>query len=120
MPTPVLIHLGFSALAMAVVPIALLVPKLGGGDHRLWGRLAAFALVGAASSALFVARSGPSPLHALAVAMLLTVAGAVYRVRQGNIAGHRRLMLIAAGSLYAAGAAAILIPGRLAHRLLFG
>ncbi|TPG48399.1 DUF2306 domain-containing protein [Roseomonas nepalensis] len=120
MPIPVLAHLAFSSLAMLTVPIALFLPKLGGWGHRLWGRLAAAGLIGAALSALFVARHGPSPLHVLAIALLLTVARAVHQARHGRIASHRRLMLIAGGSLYVAGAAAILIPGRLAHRLLFG
>jgi len=120
MPIPVLIHLSFSAVAMLAVPIALLVSKFGGGGHRVWGRLAATGLIGAALSALFVARHGPSALHVLAIALLLTVARAVYQARHGRIASHRRLMLIAGGSLYVAGAAAILIPGRTAYRLLFG
>lgn len=120
MPIPVMVHLAFSLLAMLAVPIALLVPKLRRGGHRLWGRLAALGLCGAALSALFVARHGPSPLHVLAIALLLTVARAVFQARHGRIASHRRLMLIAGGSLYVAGAAAMLIPGRLAHRLLFG
>lgn len=119
MPISVLFHLGFSAFAMLTVPVALLVSKFG-GNHRVWGRLAALALVGVGLSAFFVSRHGPSPLHVLAVALLLTVARAVHQARQGRIASHRRLMLIAAASLYVAGAAAILIPGRVAHRLLFG
>lgn len=120
MPIPILVHLGFSAFAMLAVPIALLASRFRGGGHRLWGRLAAVALAGAALSALFVARDGPSPLHALAVVLLVTLGLAVRAVRQGRIAAHRRMMLIAAASLYVAGAAAMLVPGRAAHRLLFG
>ena len=120
MPTPILLHLTFSAAAMLVVPIALFVPKLAGGNHRLWGRLAALTLAGAALTALFVARHGPSPLHVLAIALLATVVAAIWQARRGRIASHRRLMLIAAGSLYVAGAAAIHIPGRAAYRILFG
>jgi uncharacterized membrane protein len=120
MPIPVLLHLGFSAFAMLVVPVALLLPKPGGGGHRLWGRLAAAGLVGAAVTALFVARHGPSPLHLLALALLVTVARAVVLARRGRIEAHRRMMLVAAGSLYVAGAAAVFVLDRVAYRLLFG
>ncbi|SHK09402.1 Uncharacterized membrane protein [Roseomonas rosea] len=119
-PLPVLVHLGFSAFAMLAVPLALLLPRLGLAGHRPLGRIAALALAGAALSALFVARDGLSPLHLLALVLLVTLARAVVMVRQGRIAAHRRMMLIAAASLYVAGGAAIFMPGRVAHRLLFG
>ena len=122
MPIPfaILVHLSLSAAAMVLVPLALLLPWLGLAPHRVLGRVAAASPVGAALSALFVARHGLSPLHGLALMLLLTVGRAVMLARRGDIARHRRLMLIAAGSLYIAGGAALFIPGRVAHRLLFG
>jgi uncharacterized membrane protein len=119
-PLPILLHLGFASAAMVAVPLALLLPRLGLAGHRPLGRLAALAMAGTALSALLVARDGASPLHLLALVLLLTLARAVVMVRRGRVAAHRRMMLIAAASLYVAGGAAILIPGRMAHRLIFG
>jgi uncharacterized membrane protein len=59
-------------------------------------------------------------LHGLALALLLTVGRAVVLARRGRIQAHRRMMLIAAGSLYLLGAAVVFIPGRVAYWLLFG
>ena len=117
-PLPVLIHLGFSLSAMALIPVAIFARRLG-ISHRIAGRLAAGAMFGAALSAFGLMKHGLTPLHGLAVVMMTTLIVAVWAVRRGKVETHRRSMLIAAGSLFIAGAAAAFVPGRLLYRVIF-
>ena len=117
-PIPVLVHLGFSLAALVLIPVAIFAHRLG-IRHRVAGRAAAFAMAGAALSALALTTHGPSPLHVLALVMLTTIALAIRAVRRGRVEAHRRMMLICAGSLIVAGIAAAAIPGRVLHGIVF-
>jgi uncharacterized membrane protein len=51
---------------------------------------------------------------------LVSVAGALWHVRRGNIRGHRNAMIgLCFGGILIAGAFTVL-PGRLMHRIFFG
>ncbi|WP_424810777.1 hypothetical protein [Roseococcus sp. YIM B11640] len=115
-----ILHLSLSVLALVSVLAVLTLPK-GRGSHRWLGRIAGLALVGTALASFGVRSHGHfTYLHLLSVATLLTVPYAVWMVRQGHVARHRRIMLINAGGLFVAGLAATMAPGRYLHGIFFG
>ncbi|WP_198372238.1 DUF2306 domain-containing protein [Roseomonas rosulenta] len=115
-----LLHLGFSLAALAAILAVLVLPK-GIRMHRWLGRVAAAAMLLSAASAFGIQSRGHlSMLHVLSVVTLLNIPYAVWMVRRGRIASHRRAMLSNAGALVVAGLFATLMPGRTLHALLFG
>jgi uncharacterized membrane protein len=118
-PLPVLLHLGFALVALVLIPVAQLARRLG-ISHRLAGRAAAGAMAAAAFTSLFLLDHGVTPLHLLAVIMLVSLLRAVLAIRRGHVARHRTAMLICAASLLVAGVAAVAVPGRLLHAALLG
>lgn len=109
--------------ALVLGSIQLLRPK-GSGRHRVIGYIWVALMLVIAVSGLFIHEIrlvGPfSPVHLLSLVILVTVPLAVYRVRQGNIAGHRRAMLnIFWVALIGAGIFTML-PGRIMGQVLFG
>lgn len=114
------LHLALSLITMALILVILAMPK-GRGAHRLLGKLAAAALVLSALTSFGIRSSGHfSALHILSVVTLLTVPYAVWLVRRGRVAHHRRIMLANAGGLFVAAVFAALLPGRFLHTMLFG
>ena len=115
-----LLHLAFSLLALAAILAILALPK-GRAAHRWLGRLAAAALVLSALTSFGIqARGHFSWLHILSVVTLVNVAYAVWAVRQGRIAAHKRAMLAGAGGLFVAGLFASFAPGRYLYGVFFG
>ena len=99
------IHLAFSLLALAAILAILLLPK-GRGAHRWLGRLAAAALALSALSSFGIqARGHLSWLHVLSVVTLVNLAWAVWAIRRGRVAVHRRAMLAGATPQTAPGVA---------------
>lgn len=120
MPLLSALHLGLALTALGLVLAALTAPKRPGA-HPILGRLAALALLLTAASSFGLRSSGHfSALHILSTATLLTVPYAIWLVRRGKVAAHRRIMLVNAGGLLLAGIFAALLPGRGLHGLLFG
>lgn len=114
------LHLGSSLAALAAILVVLALPK-GLGAHRWLGRFAAAAMMLSAASAFGIQSRGHlSMLHVLSVVTLLNIPYAVWMVRIGRVAPHRRAMLSNAGALVVAGLFATLMPGRTPHGLLFG
>ncbi|WPB84437.1 DUF2306 domain-containing protein [Sediminicoccus rosea] len=114
------IHLAFSLLALAAILAILLLPK-GRGAHRWLGRLAAAALALSALSSFGIqARGHLSWLHVLSVVTLVNLAWAVWAIRRGRVAVHRRAMLAGAGGLFVAGLFATFAPGRYLYGVFFG
>eukprot|EP01031_Cornospumella_fuschlensis_P000435 gene435-542_t len=98
-----LLHLTFSLLALVSIVAILALPK-GRTAHRWLGRLAAGALVLSALTSFGIqARGHLSWLHVLSVVTLVNVAWAVWAIRQGRVATHKRAMMGAGGSLFIAG-----------------
>jgi uncharacterized membrane protein len=115
-----LLHLTFSLLALVAILVILALPK-GQAAHRWLGRVAAGALVLSALTSFGIqARGHFSWLHILSVVTLVNVAYAVWAIRQGRVATHKRAMMGAGGSLFIAGLFATLAPGRYLYGVLFG
>lgn len=115
-----ILHLGFSLLALAAILVILLLPK-GRAAHRWLGRLAAGALVLSALSSFGIqARGALSWLHVLSVVTLVNVAWAVWAIRHGRVAAHKRAMMAGAGGLFIAGLFATFAPGRYLYGVFFG
>nr|WP_314076293.1 DUF2306 domain-containing protein [uncultured Roseococcus sp.] len=120
MPLLLYLHLILALVALGLVLAALAAPKRPGA-HRILGRLAASALVLTAVTSFGLPAFGHfSALHILSTVTLLSVPYAVWLVRQGKVAAHRRIMLMNAGGLLVAGIFAALLPGRALHGVLFG
>jgi uncharacterized membrane protein len=116
----ILLHLGLSLLALAMILVILALPK-GCLAHRWLGRVAAAALVLSALTSFGIQAQGHlSWLHILSVVTLVNVAWAVWAIRQGRIAAHQRAMLAGAGGLFVAGLFATFAPGRYLYGVLFG
>lgn len=114
------IHLGFSALALAAILALLPLPK-GRPAHRWLGRLAAAALALSALSSFGIqARGHFSWPHVLSVVTLVNLAWAVWAIRRGRVAAHRSAMLAGAGGLFIAGLFASFAPGRYLYGVFFG
>jgi len=64
---------------------------------------------------------GPwSPIHLLSIFTLIVLPLTVWRARQHDVSGHRRVMiLIFAGALVVAGLFTF-VPGRVMHAVVFG
>ncbi|UPY37280.1 DUF2306 domain-containing protein [Sediminicoccus sp. KRV36] len=115
-----MLHLSLSLLALAAILVILLLPK-GMGAHRWLGRLAAAALMLSALSSFGIqARGHLSWLHILSVVTLVNIPFAIWAVRHGRVATHKRAMLINAGGLFVAGLFASLAPGRYLYGVLLG
>ena len=114
------LHLAASLLALGCIVTVLALPK-GEFAHRLFGRAAAaFLLIAAISSFWIQARGHLSPIHILSVVTLVNVPLAIWAVRRGRVAAHKRAMLANAGGLVVAGLFAVFAPGRYLHAVLFG
>ena len=95
------IHVTAALGAVVTGPVALWARKgrtQHAKLHRAFGYAWVTLMVITALSAMFIHRSGLpsiagfSPIHLLVPVVLFGLFGAFYRLAQGNIAGHRRIM----------------------------
>jgi uncharacterized membrane protein len=111
----------------ALVAALLLVPQAvvvrGSFPHRMIGRVWVGLMVFVALSSFWIHELrlwGPfSPIHLLAVLMLVSLPLGVMAARAGNIRRHRTIMLALAGSMVLTGLFTLL-PGRTMYQVVFG
>lgn len=115
-----ILHLGTVIPAVPLGAYVLLRPK-GDARHKRLGRIwAGLMLATALSSFGLTGLTGSySPIHLLSILVLVTLPRAIWDVRRGRLAGHRRTMSILYASLLVAGFFTLL-PGRLFGIWLFG
>ncbi len=115
------LHAAVAVLALGVGGAVLFMRK-GTSAHRAVG-WAWIVLMGVTALSSFAIREVIpgwfSPIHILSIVTLVTLPLAVWRRRNGDIAGHARAMQGAFYGLLGAGAFTML-PGRIIGRMLFG
>lgn len=121
-PVPIPGH-AFAAMAALVVGSVQLAAPKGTNLHRWTGRVWVALMAGVAISGFFIHELrliGPfSPIHLLSVYVLISLFRAIRAVRQGDIAGHRRIMMsVYLFGLILAGVFTFL-PGRAMNTVLF-
>lgn len=119
--TPVILTHLVAALAALVLGAWVLGRRKGTALHRTLGRVWVGLMLVTAISSFWIRASGSfSWIHGLSVFTLFALVGAIWFVRTGRIAQHRRTMLgIYGGGLVVAGLFTLL-PQRLLGRLLWG
>jgi len=122
-PLAVQIH-AVAAIGALVLGALVLFRRKGTPLHRLMGRLWVVLMLVVATSALFINEIrliGPfSPIHLFVVVTYGGLAVAIWRIRRGDVVGHRAAMVtLYFGALLLTGAFTLL-PGRRMHDVLFG
>ena len=120
-PLPVLIiHL---ATVIPAVPLGAYVlwSRKGDAMHKRLGRVwAAMMLITAIDSFWVRGMTGAiGPIHFFSAVTLVSIPLAIYHIRNGNIAAHKRAMTFTYIGLCVAGLYAM-VPGRLVGSFLFG
>jgi len=118
MSPALLIHLATVLPALPLGAYVLLRPK-GGRMHRMLGRIWAALMVITAISSFWLGTEGISLIHIFSVVTLVSVPLAIYRIRRGDVNGHRRAMTNVYIGLVVAGFFSF-APGRLLETWLFG
>jgi len=114
----------FAALGALGLGAAQLMSTKGTMPHRIRGYVwSALMLIVAASS--FWIHSlrliGPfSPIHLLSILTLVTLPRAIYLARRGDVAGHRRIMLMLFWFALVGAGLFTLLPGRIMGAVLLG
>ena len=120
MPPSIVLHLA-AALTALLLGTVVLARRKGTRSHKALGRMwvALMTLVAVSSFWIFEMRkgAGPSWIHVLSAWTLVSLACALYYIRQGNVRAHRRFMIGTFLGLAGAGLGA-LAPGRALYRLL--
>lgn len=120
-PFAIQLHLATVLPALALGTWLVVLSRKGSPGHRALGTVYLALMTTTAIAALFVRAAGHgalSPLHLFVPLTLWSVFRALWCVRHGDIAGHRRAMLVLyVGGLLLAGTLTLL-PGRLMHRVL--
>ena len=112
------LHLA-AALASLALGLAVIFLRKGTPLHKALGRSWAGLMALAAVSSFWITRGGSfSWIHLLSVWVLIALGCAVYFIRRGNIAAHRKFMIGTYLGLIGAGAGA-LAPGRALHFFFF-
>lgn len=117
------IHAVLAGASIILGGLQFALPK-GTNIHRLLGRswVAIMAIVALASFAIHeIQVIGPfSPIHLLSIFVLIALFRSVRAARRGDIAKHRRslILLYILGLIITGGFT--LLPGRLMHTVLFG
>lgn len=122
-PPAIQIHAAAATLAMLLGAIVFLNRK-GTSLHRLMGRIWVALMLVVATSAIFINEIrlvGPfSPIHIFVVLTYTSIAVAIWRIRLGDVIGHRAVMTsLYFGALFLTGAFTLL-PGRRMHDVVFG
>jgi uncharacterized membrane protein len=117
------IHAYAAMAAFALGVVQLSAPK-GTLPHRTFGWLWVALMTVVAFSAFFIHTIrlwGPwSPIHLIAIFVLIVLPIAVLRAHRHDVARHRTAMIsLFVGALVIAGAFTLL-PGRIMHAVLFG
>ena len=112
---PLIVHL---ATVMPALPLGayILLSRKGGALHRLLGRIWVALMV---TTAIVSFGFPLSFIHAFSVLVLVSTPIAIWRIRVGDVEGHRRAMEGMYIGLVMAGAFAF-IPGRFLGSMLFG
>ena len=122
-PAVVQIH-AFAAMAAFALGVVQLTAPKGTLPHRAVGWIWAALMAAVAVSAFFIhdiRMWGPwSPIHLIAIYVLVTLPLAVLHARKHRVASHRRAMIgLFVGGLVIAGAFTFL-PGRIMNAVAFG
>jgi uncharacterized membrane protein len=121
-PAVIRLHL-LSALTALVIGVALMMRVKGTGLHKLLGWTWVLAMGTTAVSSLFIRELNHgafSFIHLLSGWTIVGLPGAVYAVKRGRVAAHRRAMTaMFTGGLLLAGLFAF-IPGRLLWTVFLG
>lgn len=110
-------HVVTALAALLLGPLALWLPK-GSPGHRVAGRLWLLAMLGAATSSLFIhdarlpSLGGFSPIHLLTLAAFVGMGLGLWHIGRRNIGAHRRVMRITYAGVVVAGVMSLL-PQRL-------
>ena len=109
-----------AAAAALLSGAAVVFLAKGTGAHRLWGGLAAAALLVTSLSSFWIQSLGTfSPIHLLSINTLVGVCLGIWYRRQGQIRKHRMWMTGCYLGLVGAGLFTLL-PGRVMHAVVFG
>jgi uncharacterized membrane protein len=93
----VFVHL-LAALAALLLGIAILTRRKGTFSHRTLGWTWVALMATAALSSVFIRDyrivnvAGYTPIHLLTVTVAVLLPLAIWRIRHGNVTGHRRMM----------------------------
>ena len=122
-PLAIQIH-ATAAIAAMLLGALVLFRRKGTPLHKAMGRLFVLLMLVVATSALFINEIrmiGPfSPIHIFVVVTYCAIALGLWRIRQGDVQGHRAAMVsLYFGALFLTGAFTLL-PGRRMHDVLFG
>jgi uncharacterized membrane protein len=116
------IHLATVVMAFAIGTWMIVRPK-GTPPHKALGRIFIVLMMATAVSTFWIHsinRDGFSPLHLLAIYVLLGAPYAWWHARHGNIRRHRNAMVsLYVGGIWIAGSFTLL-PGRVLHEALVG
>ena len=113
-----------AAMAAFVIGIVQLSAPKGTLPHRVVGFVWVALMLVVAVSAFFIHTIrlwGPwSPIHLLAIFVLITLPLGLWQAHRHDVAGHRRAMIsLFTGALVIAGLFTLL-PGRIMHAVVFG
>jgi uncharacterized membrane protein len=121
-PLVIRVHL-FSALTALVIGTVLMMRVKGTGLHKMLGWTWVIAMGSTAVSSLFIRVINPghfSFIHLLSGWTIIGLPGAVYAIKRGKVASHRRAMTgMFVGGLLLAGLFTLL-PGRLLWHVFLG
>ncbi|MDF2235845.1 DUF2306 domain-containing protein [Albimonas sp. CAU 1670] len=121
--SPIPSHAVAALGAVALGAMQLLRPK-GGRGHRAIGWAFVILMTWTAVSAIFVSTLkvwGPfSPIHLLIPVTLVALWSGVRQARAGDVAGHRRAMILLYVLALLITGGFTLLPGRVMHAVLFG
>ncbi len=114
----------FAAMTAFVLGVVQLISPKGTIPHRALGWIWALLMLAVAASAFWIHQirlwGSWSPIHLLAIFVLIMVPIAVLHARRHRVAQHRWAMIgIFFGALVIAGAFT-LVPGRIMHAVVFG
>lgn len=126
-PPAVQLHVATVVPAVVIGTWLIAVSRKGAALHRAFGYLYLVLMAVTSVKALFITELMPgspvfglSPVHLLVPLTLFGIVGALRGAWTGNIAMHRRAMLLVyTGGILIAGAFTFL-PGRLMHEVVFG
>lgn len=95
--------------------------RKGTATHKMLGRIWATLMMITAVDSIWVRATtgGIGPIHAFSAITLAAIPLAIYHIKNGNVAAHRRAMTLTYAGLVGAGAFAML-PGRMVGNFIFG